>query len=115
MQGRRDRRRAWSAPSEVEAGTGVARQLRAAEELLAGRVAAPDFAREWLAGRRQALAGGERVREKFERILYDVFYVLDDDYVIDPALRGPGDLTDQQLTDRVRDAVERLRALERHR
>jgi hypothetical protein len=57
------------------------------------------------------LDGSERVRENFERILYDVFCLLND-YVIDPALRGPGDITDGQLVARVRDSLERLRGLE---
>ena len=106
------KRRAWSAPSEVEPDTGVATQLQLMSRLVAGDVSGPDFARGWLAARRQVLDSGERVREGFQRILDDVFYLLDD-YVIDPALRGPDDITDEELTDNVRDALGRLAALER--
>ncbi len=80
------------------------------QQLLDGRTPAPDFARNWLAARRRALAEGERVREKFERILRDVFYALDD-YVIDPELRDPNDMTDDELTAHVQEASRQLEEL----
>ena len=113
MRGLRPRRRVWAAPSEVEPGTGVATQLELMRKLVDGEVSGPDFSYAWLDARRKTLNKGERVREKFERILDDVFYLLDE-YVEDPALREPGDITDEQLTEGVRDALERLSALERN-
>src|SRR4051812_45877777 len=94
-QGRR-RSRAWSRPSDVESGTGVAEQLNLMRQLVTGQIVAPDFATAWLSARRRELNEGERVRERFDRILTDVFYLLDD-YVMDPQLRGPDDMTDEQL------------------
>jgi hypothetical protein len=76
-------------------------------ELAAGRISCPDFARSWLAARRVVLDDGERVRESFDRILTEVFYLLDD-YKIDPLLRGPGDMTDEELVEGVKAAIDRL-------
>lgn len=80
-------------------------------KLLNGDLTGPDFARTWLAARRQALDAEERVREPFQRILDAVFYLLDD-YVIDPALRVPGDISDADLTEQVAVALGRLEELE---
>lgn len=101
------RRRAWGSPSEVEPGTGVERQVMLIKQLVAGGISAPEFAREWLAARRRVLDEGERVRERFERILTDIFYLLDD-YVIDPMLRGPEDMSDEALISRVEEAHRAL-------
>jgi hypothetical protein len=105
------KRRAWSSPSEVAPGTGVARQLELMHELIGARISGPEFARAWLAARRRALDEKERVRERFDRILTDVFYLLDD-YVIDPSLRDAGDMTDEDLIERVRNALHDLSALD---
>jgi len=75
-----------------------------------GDEAGPEFARGWLAGRRAALGAGERVRAPFQRILDDVFYVLED-YVIDPELRDDDDMSDDDLLTHVRAAVERMERL----
>jgi len=79
-------------------------------QLGSARISAPDFAKAWLAARRRALDEGDRVREDFDRILTEVFYQLDD-YVIDPTLREVGDLTDEELARRVRDALDELDSL----
>jgi hypothetical protein len=79
-------------------------------QLADGRIAAPEFAKAWLAARRRALDEGDRLRDEFDRILTEVFYQLDD-YVIDPTLRGAADLTDEELTRRVRDALDGLDSL----
>lgn len=104
-------RRAWAAPSEVEVGTGVAQQLALMKALVAGEISAPDFAKLWLAARRRSLDEGERVRDKFERILTNVFYLLDD-YAIDPSLRGPGDISDETLKNKVDSALDELSQLD---
>jgi hypothetical protein len=105
------RQRAWSRPSDVESGTGIAEQLELMRQLVGARISAPDFANAWLAERRRVLARGERVRERFDRILTDVFYLLDD-YVIDPTLRDQEDMTDEELVRRVQGALRELDALE---
>ncbi|MEU9887492.1 colicin immunity domain-containing protein [Sphaerisporangium sp. NPDC051011] len=102
---------AWSRPSDVEPGTGVAEQLYLMRQFAGGRLSAPDFASAWLAARRRVLAGGERLRKRFDRVLTNVFYQLDD-YAIDPALREPGDMTDADLKQYVQGALDDLDALE---
>ncbi|MFS0704452.1 hypothetical protein AB6N23_08015 [Cellulomonas sp. 179-A 9B4 NHS] len=82
-------------------------------ELVGGVLDGPDFARTWFAARRRALHDGERVRGPLERVLEDVFFLLEDGYVIDPALRGPDDVTDEALVAHVRVALGRLSALDR--
>ena len=77
------------------------------EEFAAGGEDGPTFARGWLAGRRRALADGERLRATFERVLDEVFYSLDE-YAIDPALRDESDVSDEALLTCVREALARL-------
>lgn len=99
--------RAWATPDEVPEKSGVGEQIRHMRVFVAGHESGAEFARGWLAGRRSALAGGERIRAPFERILDDVFYVLEE-YVIDPDLRDPDDMSDVELADQIRSAVQRL-------
>lgn len=79
-------------------------------KLVDGQLSAPEFAKAWLGARRKALEGGERVREPFGRVLLDVFYLLED-YAIDPTLREEGDMSDAELAERVREALQRMDAL----
>ncbi|SRR6266496_1325894 len=72
------------------------------------RLAPGAFAKDWLAARRRALGASERVRGELERALDQVFYALDD-YVIDPGLRDSGDMSDEELTSRVRAALAAIR------
>ena len=99
--------RAWTRPSDVRPGTATAEQVELMRQLAAGTLPAPEFATAWLSARRRALDDGDRLLAAFDRILTDVFYLLDD-YVIDPALRDPDDMTDEELTRRVRTALEKL-------
>ncbi len=69
-------------------------------------ISAPHFAQSWLAARGRALQQHERLRERFSRILNEVFYALED-YSIDPKFREEGDLTDAQLKEVVRNALAR--------
>jgi Bacterial self-protective colicin-like immunity len=80
------------------------------QSLVSGDISAPVFAQSWLAARRRALNDGERVREKFDQALDEVFYALED-YAIDPDLRDPGDLSDDQLVAIVQDALNSLSRL----
>jgi hypothetical protein len=89
-------------------------QLGLMRDLVGGKITGPEFARAWLTARRRALDEGERVGEKFDRALTDVFYMLDD-YVIDPSLRGPSDMADEELVGKVRDALSDLEALDASR
>jgi hypothetical protein len=103
--------RSWASPSEVDHDSAIAQQLELMRDFVSGKIAGPDFAKAWLSARRRVLDAGERVRERFERILTDVFYLLDD-YVIDPALRDSGDMTDGELAARVRAAINDLDSLD---
>lgn len=82
------------------------------DSFTAGDISTEDFARSWLAARRQALELRERLREPFSRLLDQVFYALDD-YVIDPELRDADDMTNEQLQAIVQDQLTALNSLER--
>lgn len=103
--------RSWASPSDVEPASHTATQLRLMRDLVDGKVDAPSFAKEWFAARTRALDSGEKVREQFDCILLDLFYVLED-YVIDPELRRNGDLTDEQLVEQVAALLTRLDQLD---
>ncbi|MEU0463479.1 colicin immunity domain-containing protein [Amycolatopsis sp. NPDC006131] len=100
-----------ASPSEVEPGSALAEQVRLMESFAEGSIAAPDFARAWLTARRRRPRPEQLLDEPFERLLAEVFFLLED-YVIDPALRDPGDLTDEDLLHGVQAVVQRLRLLE---
>jgi hypothetical protein len=97
-------------PSEVDGSAATAEQIDLMRQLVDARIPAPEFAKAWLAARRRALDEGDRLRDEFDRILIEVFYQLDD-YVIDPTLREAGDLTDEGLARRVRNALNGLDSL----
>jgi hypothetical protein len=80
-------------------------------DLVSEKIAGPDFAKAWLSARRRVLDEGERVHGKFDRILTDVFYLLDD-YVIDPTLRDSGDMADEELVVKVHAALNALDSLD---
>lgn len=105
------RRIASSTPAQVDPDSAVAEQLTLMNSLAEGEISGAAFATGWLAARNRAMAEGERTRGALDRVLTDVFYALED-YVIDPALREPGDLPDHELTSRVRAALDTLRSLE---
>jgi hypothetical protein len=104
------RPRAWARPSEVEPGAATAEQVSLMRQLAGATISAPDFATGWLTARRRALDEGDRLRTEFDRILTEVFYVLDE-YVIDPTLRDSDDMTDEELTRSVQRALHELEAL----
>lgn len=98
---------AWSSPAQVPPNSGVGEQLELMNAVVAGQTPPVIFAQRWLSARRRSLAQGERLRGKFDEVLNSVFYMLDD-YVIDPSLREPGDMSDDDLVVRVRGALEDL-------
>ena len=111
VSGRGSKPRAWANPDEVNPSSHVAQQLKLVDALLSGSLSGPDFARAWLAERRESLNMGERLREPFDRALNQAFYAIED-YVIDPELREPGDMTDDDLVNCVaaaRELVDGLR------
>jgi hypothetical protein len=97
----------WSKPADVAPGSAVAEQLELMRSFADGQTPPADFARRWLAARRRSLNDGERTRPPLAEILDRMFYALDD-YAIDPSLHEPGDLTDEQLADVARRALEEL-------
>jgi hypothetical protein len=104
----------WKGPSEVPPDSATAEQLRLMASFVSGRLAAEEFAVRWLSARRLALNHGERLCEAFDHLLNQVFYALDE-YVIDPALREPGDMTNEQLASCVQGILEQLVDLDTHR
>jgi len=106
------RPRAWARPDEVDPASHVAQQLALINALINGSLSSPDFARAWLAERRESLNDGERLREPFDRALNEVFYAIED-YVIDPELRDPDDMTDDDLITRVYAAYALIQQLNR--
>lgn len=103
--------RVWAKRSEVPADSGVARQLAAMESLVRGELSGPEFSRAWGAAWQLANERGERLEIPFYEVLNHLFFVLED-YPIDPTLRDPGDVTDEQLAAEVRAALRRLAAAE---
>lgn len=104
------RPRAWARPAAVDPESHIARQLELINTLIARSITGPDFARAYLAERRESLNAGERLREAFDRALNEVFYAIED-YVIDPEMRDAGDMTDDDLISRVTAAHTLLQQL----
>ncbi|MFG2114561.1 colicin immunity domain-containing protein [Streptomyces sp. NPDC048718] len=92
---------AWSRAAAVTSGTATARHLSLLTDFTSGTLAAADFADAWHRTRRAAKAAGERVDGELAALLHRVFMTLED-YTPDPSLREPGDLTDAQLRDSLR-------------
>jgi hypothetical protein len=103
---------AWAHPSEVDPGTGVAEQLLLMRQLANGEIRGPDFETRWLAARGRELEHGERTRDEFNDLLRAV-YGLVEDYIADPALFEPGDVTEPELVQGVREILQRLHAIRR--
>ncbi|ATY10596.1 hypothetical protein CU254_09070 [Amycolatopsis sp. AA4] len=97
----------WAKRSEAPAESGVGRRLAAMESFVRGEVTGPEFARTWYAARMLSLERNERSRGPLGKVLNHLFFVLED-YPIDPALREPGDPTDEELLAEVRAALHRL-------
>lgn len=72
----------------------------------AGTISGADFARSWLDARRTSQNNGERLRDPLLTALDQIFSLLED-YSIDPALKDPDDLSDEELMDAVRKTMER--------
>ncbi|MEU4250795.1 hypothetical protein AB0F15_25645 [Amycolatopsis sp. NPDC026612] len=101
------RAHAWKSPAEVAPGSAVAGQLALMASFARGELSGAEFARSWYAAGRRADERDERVRGMVGWALSEVFFLLED-YPIDPALREPGDVADEELVAGVRTAVESL-------
>ncbi|SFJ02271.1 self-protective colicin-like immunity [Amycolatopsis sacchari] len=92
---------------------GLAEQVELIRRLVAGDLGPEEFAGRWLAARRRALEAGERVPLPLERLLDEVFFAVED-YVPQPELRDPGELSGPQLVERVRAVAGRVEEYVRH-
>ncbi|MEU3224455.1 hypothetical protein ABZ695_15005 [Streptomyces sp. NPDC006976] len=97
---------AWAHARNVPDGTATSQQVRLVRDFTAGAIGGTDFARGWLNARRAAQESGERLREPLLSAFQQVFLLLED-YSIDPALKGPTDLSEQELRDAVRKSMAR--------
>ncbi|MFG2479377.1 colicin immunity domain-containing protein [Streptomyces fagopyri] len=94
-------------PRDVPATSQYGHQLSLMRQLVSGAIDGSPFARQWLEARRRSMDTGERVGNALTTALDEVFYALED-YSIDPSLRDEDDLTDEELRERVADALARL-------
>lgn len=78
---------------------------------VAGDCTGADFARGWLDARRLSQNNGERLREPLVTTFDRVFSLLED-YSIDPALKEPEDLSDEELKQAVQNLMAHSKAFE---
>lgn len=97
---------AWSRARDIPAGTSAARQVSLMQAFTTGSIGGADFARGWLDARRASRNNGERLRDPLLTAFDQTFSLLED-YSIDPDLRDPDDLSDQELMEAVRETMER--------
>ncbi|GAA3169766.1 hypothetical protein GCM10020001_115070 [Nonomuraea salmonea] len=102
--------RSWRSPREVHPESNTAQQLHLMESFVERTLPASRFVLSWLSERSQALDDGERLHAQFEELMNEVFYALDD-YPSDPDLREEGDISEQELRERVNETLRRLAAL----
>ncbi|MET8863841.1 colicin immunity domain-containing protein [Nonomuraea sp. NPDC004580] len=101
----------WRSPREVHPESNTAQQLHLMESFVERALSAPQFVLSWLSARSQALDDGERLHGRFETLMNEVFYVLDD-YPSDPALREDGDISEEELREHVDETLRRSRSLD---
>ncbi|WP_137034811.1 hypothetical protein [Streptomyces albus] len=102
---------AWVTPEAVEPGSHTARQIGLMRELAARNIDPYEFSTSWFTERRAAAQDGERAHKHLARILDLVFTTLDD-FPHTPDLAEPGDLTEDELTRRIRRFLEEIDALD---
>lgn len=105
------REKVWGSLRDIPANSGIGLQIQHMRDVVSGTENGAEFARGWLAGRRLALSSDERVRPPFERILDDLFFILEDSYSIDPEFRDDSDLTESELVAHVAECLNRLESL----
>ncbi|WP_344634013.1 hypothetical protein [Streptomyces glaucosporus] len=96
---------AWAHAWDVPPGTGVAQQVDLMRSFVVGNCTGEDFARGWLRARLLSLANDERIRDPLAAALDRVFFLLED-YSIDPDLREPEDLPEDDLRQAVQEVME---------
>jgi hypothetical protein len=99
--------REWATVQDVEPGSAVFEQVALMAAVAAGEISAQSFAPRWLDAWRRERDTGERTRGVLSEVLREFFFVLED-YAADPSLREPGDMTDEELVAKVRDALALL-------
>lgn len=97
---------AWARAREIPAETNAARQVNLMRAFTTGSIGGAAFARGWLDARRASQSNGERLRDPLLTAFDQIFSLLED-YSIDPDLKDPDDLSDQELMDAVRETMER--------
>jgi hypothetical protein len=102
---------AWTAPAQAPEESATAEMVNQMTALVGGSTSITDFMAGWLSARRRAIAYGERVRGRFSDILGDVFWAIED-YVEDPAERGPHSISGEELVAKVGAALTELRSLD---
>ncbi|WP_440099301.1 hypothetical protein [Streptosporangium sp. H16] len=91
----------WSSPGEAPAGSHTRQLVDLVEKLLRERITLREISAEWFRTRSAAMADGERVHGTLGELLDEVFYILDEEYVDDPALRSPGDPRDEEIVEKI--------------
>ncbi|MET9626625.1 hypothetical protein ABZX92_04090 [Lentzea sp. NPDC006480] len=98
--------RVWVTVHEVAPGSAVSDQLALMTAVVAGEISPPAFVSKWMNASRREQRQGERVGGALGTALHDVFFVIED-YAA-PDLWEPGDLNDEELVVKVREALALL-------
>lgn len=98
--------RVWVTVHEVEPGSAVSDQVALMTAVVAGEISPPAFASKWMNASSRQLHQGERVGGALATALHDVFFVIEDYGA--PDLWEPGDLNDEELVIKVREALALL-------
>ncbi|SDN29123.1 hypothetical protein SAMN04488074_1444 [Lentzea albidocapillata subsp. violacea] len=98
--------REWATMHEVEPGSAVSEQVALMTSVVAGEISPPAFASKWMNASSRRQNHGERVSGALGTALHDVFFVIED--YAEPDLWEPGDLNDEELVIKVREALALL-------
>ncbi|MGW6447710.1 hypothetical protein [Lentzea sp. NPDC055074] len=98
--------RIWATVHDAEPGSAVSEQIALMTAVVAGEISPPAFASKWMDASRRELHHGERVGGALGLALHDVFFVIED--YAEPDLWQPGDLNDEELVVKVREALALL-------
>lgn len=98
--------RPWATVEEVEPGSAVSDQVALMTSLVTGEISPAAFASKWMNASRRQQNHGERVRGALGTALHDVWFAAED--YAEPDLWEPGDLNDEELVTKVREALALL-------
>ncbi|WP_245641253.1 colicin immunity domain-containing protein [Streptomyces megasporus] len=105
------RNTSWSRAQDIPSETGASRQVELMHAFVAGDCTGAEFARGWLEARRLSQNNGERLRNPLATAFDRVFSLLED-YSIDPDLKDPEDLSDDELKRAVQDLMKNSQAFD---